>query len=170
MRGALGIVLVGGRQAEEPSDAVTHVRLNRAAELLDGPRHPVDALADQRLDLIRRQALSESRRANDVREEGGYGPKLVGRADTGRTAVARRFLGACPLVAAKRHPAIRTEPCLAGDCCAAFGAAPRVGRPPPPRSRRLLGPTAEVACDSRRPQSPAPVSAAGVAPPEPAPP
>jgi len=93
MRGALGIVLVGGRQAEEPSDAVTHVRLNRAAELLDGPRHPVDALADQRLDLIRRQALSESRRANDVREEGGYGPKLVGRAETGRTAVARGFLG-----------------------------------------------------------------------------
>ena len=75
--GALGVVLVRGRDAEERGDAVAHVRLHGAAEPLDRARHAADALADDDLHLVRGEALAERRRADDVGEERGDRPQLV---------------------------------------------------------------------------------------------
>ena len=75
--GALGIVLVRGRDAEVGADAVALVRLHHAAVLLDGAAHHRHALADEHLDLVRRESLAERRRADDVGEEDGDRAPLV---------------------------------------------------------------------------------------------
>ena len=76
-RGALGIVLVRGRRPEVRRNPVAHVRLHHAAELLDHTRHPADTLADQLLHLVRREALAESGRADEIGKESGHRTKLV---------------------------------------------------------------------------------------------
>ena len=55
----LRVVLVRDRHAEIRADAVALVRLHGPAVLLDGATHHRHALADERLGLLGRQALSE---------------------------------------------------------------------------------------------------------------
>ena len=76
-RGALRVVLVRARDAEVGADAVALVRLDGAAVLLDRLAHLRHALADERLHLVRRQALAERRRADDVGEQHGDRAELV---------------------------------------------------------------------------------------------
>ena len=65
------------RKAEERGDPVSHVRVDDAAVLLDDTAHPADAVSDQRLDLLGRQALSDRRGADDVGEERRDGAQLI---------------------------------------------------------------------------------------------
>ena len=74
---AVGVVLVGGRDAEVGAHTVAHVGLHRPAELLDDAAHARDALAHERLDLVGAHALAQPGGADDVGEEGGHRPKLV---------------------------------------------------------------------------------------------
>jgi hypothetical protein len=76
-RGALGVVLVGGGDAEERGDPVAHVGVHRPAELLHRAAHAADALADHDFHLGRRQPFAEARRAHDVGEERRHRSKLV---------------------------------------------------------------------------------------------
>ena len=76
-RGALGVVLVGGRNAEVRADPVALVRLHRAAVLVDRAAHHRHALADEHLGLVRLEPLAERRRADDVGEENRDGTALV---------------------------------------------------------------------------------------------
>ena len=75
--GAVGVVLVGGRDAEVGAHPVAHVGLHRSAELLDDAAHARHALADQRLHLVGAHALAQAGGADDVGEERGHRPKLV---------------------------------------------------------------------------------------------
>ena len=75
--GAVGVVLVRGRDTEIRAHAVAHVCLHRPAELLDDAAHPRHALADERLHLVGAHALAQPGGADDVREERGHRPKLV---------------------------------------------------------------------------------------------
>ena len=77
-RRALGVVLVRDGDPEEDGDAVAHVRLHLASVLLDRVAHSRDAFAHDDLDLVGREALAERRRADDVGEQRGHGPELVG--------------------------------------------------------------------------------------------
>ena len=76
-RRALRVVLVRVRDAEVRADAVSLVRLDRAAVLLDRLAHLRHALADERLHLVRREPLAERGRADDVGEQHGDGAQLV---------------------------------------------------------------------------------------------
>ena len=73
----LRVVLVRDRHAEIGADAVALVRLHGPAVFLDGAAHDRHALAHERLGLLRRQSLSERRRADDVCEEDRHRPNLV---------------------------------------------------------------------------------------------
>ena len=75
--GALGVVLVRGRNAEVRADPVALVRLHRAAVLVDGAAHHRHALADEHLRLVGLEPLAERRRADDVGEEHGDRAPLV---------------------------------------------------------------------------------------------
>ena len=88
--GALGVVLVRGRDAEVGADAVALVGLHRAAVLLDRAAHHRHALADERLDLVGREPLAERRRADDVGEEDGDGATLVLHPSRSVAAARRR--------------------------------------------------------------------------------
>jgi hypothetical protein len=101
--GALGIVLVGDRDAEVGRDPVTLVGLHRAAEVLDGLAHARDALADQRLDLGRRQPLAEPRRADEIGEQGGDRAELVPFSRSTRARHARHRRAARRAEAAGRR-------------------------------------------------------------------
>ena len=80
MRRPLRVVLVRRGHPEEGGDPVSHVGVDGAAVLLDRAGHAADALADERLHLVRCQSLAECGRADDVGEEGGDGAQLVGGA------------------------------------------------------------------------------------------
>jgi hypothetical protein len=89
-RGSLRVVLVRSRNAEVGADPIAHVRLNAAAVLLDGSAHHRHAFPDERLYLVGGEALSERGGPHDVREENGYGAKLV----AGAVLVGGRAAGA----------------------------------------------------------------------------
>ena len=87
--GALRVVLVRRRDAEVRADAVSLIGLHDAAVLLDGAAHDRHALADERLGLVRREALAERGRPDDVGEQDGDRPHLVGEGRTRAEALGR---------------------------------------------------------------------------------
>ena len=76
-RGSLGIVLVCRRDTEEGADAVSHVRLDVAAVLLDRTAHAGDALAHELLHL-----RGESRSPNDVEPTTSANSAVTGRSSS----------------------------------------------------------------------------------------
>src|SRR5207237_2657359 len=66
-----------GGNTEVGADPVAHVRLHGAAELFDRARHSAHAFADECLNLVGTQALTETGRAHDVGEKCRDGPHLV---------------------------------------------------------------------------------------------
>jgi hypothetical protein len=76
-RSALRIVRVRSGNAEVSADSVALVRLDRATELLHRAAHARHDLADERLDLVDRETLTERGRADDVGEENRDRAELV---------------------------------------------------------------------------------------------
>src|SRR5205823_13875331 len=66
---ALGVVLAGGRGAEEGEHAVPGQVLDVAAERLDLADDPCDGVADDELHVLGIESLGERGRADDVGEE-----------------------------------------------------------------------------------------------------
>ena len=62
------------KYAQIPS---AHERLDHAAEVLDPPAHPGDALAHERLHLVGPEPLAQAGRPDDVGEQGRDRPHLV---------------------------------------------------------------------------------------------
>ena len=75
--GALGVVLVRDRRAEEREHAVAGQVLDRPAERLDRPDDPADRVADHELQLLRLEALPERGGPDEVGEQRGHEPPLL---------------------------------------------------------------------------------------------
>src|SRR5262249_36220678 len=73
----LRIVLARGREAEERGDAVAHVGVDPAPELLDDSAHAADAFTHDLRHLFGPEALADCRRADDVGEERRDGTQLI---------------------------------------------------------------------------------------------
>ena len=77
---ALRVVLVSYGSAEERHDRVADELLDRAAEALEVPAHPLEERREQRAHVLRVEALGARRRADEVAEEHGDDlPLLAGR-------------------------------------------------------------------------------------------
>ncbi len=95
--GALGVVLVGDRRAEEGEDGVADDLVDPAAEVGDVGGEPLEAAVDQVLDLLGVACLGEVGEPDEVGEQDGDDAALVGPGRRGRA----------PHEAQKRAPARR---------------------------------------------------------------
>ena len=87
--GPLGVVLVGDRGAEQRDDGVAEQLVDLAAEGLDVGHEPLEAAVDQALDPLRVEVLGQRGRADEVGEQDGDDPPLLGEpVGHGRAAVA----------------------------------------------------------------------------------
>src|SRR3989441_4705228 len=154
--GALGVVLVGDRGAEERHDAVAGVLVDRPLVVVDAVREDPEEAIEEAMPLLGIDTLSELHRARDVGEEDGDGLALaLERALGGENLldeVARR-VGA-RLGGGRRHRQMRAavvaEPRPGGVLVSAEWAAHRAypSQPCPPRSR---SPDTGERCRSRGP-------------------
>ena len=98
--GALGVVLVGDRGAEEGEDGVADDLVDPAAEVGDVGGEPLEAAVDEVLDLLGVAGLGEVGEPDQVGEQHGDDAALVG---TGRQGAAAR--GTEPGVRRSERPA-----------------------------------------------------------------
>ncbi len=147
------IVLVRSGHPEEGCDPVSHVGVDGAAVLLDRAGHAADALADERLHLVRCQSLAEGGRADDVGEQGGDGAQLVdaaGRRDLVGTSGLRG--GRVRPLGGDDDAAVRAEPSLARDLRVALRTSSSLDRDdggPADRRRGLERRRRRVGLDER---------------------
>jgi hypothetical protein len=128
--GALGVILVGDRRAEEGQHGIAHqprqrplVAVHRLDEELEGTGHDVH-------DLFRVQVFGHRRRALDVAEEDGHHPPLVADLAPRRQQPVGKGLGDQPLHGVAEH-GLRIPLRCRGRCRqrrGALGAEGKVGR------------------------------------------
>ena len=95
--GAIGVVLVRDRRAEDGEDAVAEDLVDTPTELVDVALQPLEGTVDEALDAFGVEVLAEGGVADDVGEEDRDHPTLLGER------------------AEDLVPAERAEPCTVGQ-------------------------------------------------------